>query len=497
MTDMNEFIMDMDRKMSAKSFQYFFTEILGFDYSDHHKSWDEGLEENRYYCVKASRDHGKSVFFMSYALWIAAFQPNTHVMIFSHSLEQTLEHMRFIRNNIEGTPILRHLIPEGRPWRKTYFEFNNGSRMMAKSTGGGTRGFHPNVVVCDDILWGTTGTELQRAADWFYGVLLPVLHHTGRLMMVGTPFSYNDLYSQLEQTETFTVETYPAINEQGEALWPERWDLDSLEHRRLSMPAIQFSREYLCEPIHDVASMFPNTVLENARNKELVLLDRADTEYNEDGEAAGVFGQHFIGWDTAIASDKNADFTAMVVLRTPPEDNIKQIVGVFHEKGVGGLAQKKQILLMNNRFQPDLIELEGNNFQRMFAAELQEMRNDIPIKTFMTTRQRKESMFMSLLMAFEQGQIQTPYGDKRSREFTHKLETELNRFGMQKNGKLESVGTHDDLAMALALANWATKEFKGSIVLLDDVMPGFDEWLTGKPHRNHKTDSLADGWMIP
>ena len=58
------------------------------------------------------------------------------------------------------------------------------------------------------------------------------------------------------------------------------------------------------------------------------------------------------------------------------------------------------------------------------------------------------------------------------------------------------MGTHDDLAMSLALANWATKEFKGSVVLLDDVMPGFDEWLTGKPHRNRK-DSLADGWMIP
>ena len=263
------------------------------------------------------------------------------------------------------------------------------------------------------------------------------------------------------------------------------------------MPAIQFSREYLCEPIHDVASMFPNDILEKARNKELVLLDRAETEYDEEGEPAGVFGQHFIGWDTAIASDKNADFTAMTVLRTLPDDNTKQIVGIFHEKGVGGLAQKKQILLLNNRFQPDLIELEGNNFQRMFEAELKEMRNDIPIKTFMTTRQRKESMFMSLLMAFEQGQIQTPYGDKRSREFTHKLETELNRFGMQKNGKLESVGTHDDLAMSLALANWATKEFKGSIVLLDDVMPGFDEWLSGKPHRNNNTDSLADGWMIP
>ena len=490
MTDMSEFILDMDRKMSAKSFQYFFTEILGFDYSGHHKSWDEGLDKNRYYCVKASRDHGKSVFFMSRALWIAAFQPNTHIMIFSHSLEQTLEHMRFIRNNIEGTPCLKYLIPEGSPWRKTYFEFSNGSRIMAKSVGGGTRGFHPNVVLCDDILWGTTGTELQRAADWFYGVLLPVLHHTGRLMMVGTPFSYNDLYSQLEQTETFTVETYPAINEQGEALWPERWDLESLDQRRMSMPAIQFSREYLCEPIPDVASMFPMALLEKARAHNLKILDVADSEYDENGDRVGVLGHHFIGWDTAIASDKNADYTAMTVLRTLPDEDVKQIVGIVHEQGMGSAAQKRQIILLNNKFQPDLIELEGNNFQRMFAMELQDIRQDIPIRTFMTTRTRKESLFMSLLMAFEQGQIKTPYGDERSKRFTHKLEEELTRFGMQKNGRLESVGVHDDLAMSLALANWATKEFRGSVVMLDDYMPGFDEWITGKPRKN-------DGWMVP
>ena len=70
----------------------------------------------------------------------------------------------------------------------------------------------------------------------------------------------------------------------------------------------------------------------------------------------------------------------------------------------------------------------------MFAMELNEMREDIPIRTFMTTRTRKESLFMSLLMAFEQGQIKTPYGNEKSRIFTHKLEEELNRFGMQKNG---------------------------------------------------------------
>ena len=474
MAGVDELVRDIDLQMCSKSFKYFFTDILGFDFSDHHQKWEKGLNEHRYYCVKASRDHGKSVFFMSYALWIAAFNPNTHIMVFSHSLEQTLEHMRFIRNNIETTDILKPLKPTGKPWAKSYFEFTNGSSIMAKSVGGATRGFHPDVVVCDDILWGTTASELARAADWFYTVLLPVLHHTGRLMMVGTPFSYNDLYAELEDKDTFRVETYPAILPNGEPLWPGRWPLDALKQREMSMPAIKFAREYLCEPIHDMSSMFPMSLLEQARDKNLILLDKAEEEIDENGEVAGVFGQHFIGWDPAIASDSNADYTAMTVLRVLPDGEEKQLVYVLNEKGLGGAAQKRQVILLNNRFQPDLIELEGNNFQRMFEAELKEMRDDIPIKTFMTTRQRKESMFMSLLMAFEQGKIKTPWGNEKSKEFTRELETQLSRFGMQKNGRLESVGAHDDLAMSLALANWATKEFRGTIVSLDDYMPGFD-----------------------
>ena len=129
------------------------------------------------------------------------------------------------------------------------------------------------MVVCDDILWGTSASELQRAADWFYAVLLPVLHHSSRLMMVGTPFSYNDLYDELEEKDTFVVETYPAILPNGEPLWPGRWPLDALKVREASMPAIKFAREYLCEPIHDLSSMFPADILEAARDKDLVLLD--------------------------------------------------------------------------------------------------------------------------------------------------------------------------------------------------------------------------------
>jgi len=493
MSDIGNLVHEMDLEMCKKSFRYFFTDILGFDFSDHHQQWEEGLKGNKWYCVKASRDHGKSVFFTSYALWLAAFNPGTDIMIFSHSLEQSVEHMRSIRNNIESTDILHDLKPTGERWAKSYFEFSNGSRIMAKSVGGASRGFHPNVIVCDDILQGTTSSELARVADWFYTVMIPMLHFSGKLMMVGTPFSYDDLYTELESPDKpdYTVETYPAILPNGEPLWPTRWPLSELKKRENSMPAIKFAREYLCEPMHDLSSMFPMTILEPARDSDLILLDRAETEYDVDGKSAGVFGQHFIGWDPAIASDANADYTAMTILRMLPNSEEKQIIYALNERGLNGNAQKRQIILLNSRFQPDLIELEGNNFQRMFAAELQEMREDIPIKTFMTTRQRKESMFMSLLMAFEQGKLKTPWGDEKSKEFTRQLETQLTRFGMQKNGRLESVGAHDDLAMSLALANWGTKEFKGSVVSLDDYIPGFGG-MFGEVEQNE----VAGAWFI-
>ena len=53
------------------------------------------------------------------------------------------------------------------------------------------------------------------------------------------------------------------------------------------------------------------------------------------------------------------------------------------------------------------------------------------------------------------------------------------------------MGVHDDLAMSLALANWASKEFKGTVVLLDDYMPGFDSMFGGGKEQS------GGGWLIP
>ena len=216
-------------------------------------------------------------------------------MIFSHSLDQTIRHLRFLNDMIESIPMLAKMKKRDE-WAKTYFGFTNGSRITAKSVGGGVRGAHPDIILCDDILWGTTETELKRVASWFYEVLVPTLHHTSQLCIVGTPFTPTDLYTELEAKPGYLVETYPAINPQGEPLWPERWDLDALEARRRDMPAVAFTREYLCEPIDDSSSLFPSSVLAPCESRNHTLVSRAYTE--KDG---GVM-------TTSISSDGTRSF---------------------------------------------------------------------------------------------------------------------------------------------------------------------------------------------
>jgi len=76
------------------------------------------------------------------------------------------------------------------------------------------------------------------------------------------------------------------------------------------------------------------------------------------------------------------------------------------------------------------------------------------------------------VLRFEREQIRLPWGDERSRDLISKLEHELLMFGMSKVGKLESIARHDDFAIALALANWSTTEFRERIIDLDSLMSG-------------------------
>ena len=81
---------------------------------------------------------------------------------------------------------------------------------------------------------------------------------------------------------------------------------------------------------------------------------------------------------------------------------------------------------------------------------------------------KKEALIHTLQLHFEQGHLIIPYKDEGSTlRHMNNLITELSMFTMLENGRMESLGAHDDMVIALALSVQATKEYRDNIVILD------------------------------
>jgi len=149
------------------------------------------------------------------------------------------------------------------------------------------------------------------------------------------------------------------------------------------------------------------------------------------------------------------------------ENRKKHVVHVHHEKGMDFSSQIDKIIELNARFNPVIIELETNNFAMAFNQVLNEI-SDLPIKPFNMNRMKKEALIHTLQLHFEQKHLLIPYSDEGStKRHMNTLLNELSMFTMLDNGRMESLGGHDDMVMALSLAVQATKEYRENIVILD------------------------------
>jgi len=311
-------------------------------------------------------------------------------------------------------------------------------------------------------------TGIQKVTDWFYGDMIPTLHHTASLRVIGTPFSYTDIYQQLEENPAYTVRTYPCFNALNEPLWPERWDYDALIARKAEVGSLMFTREYLCVPISTGTSLFNPDYLEMAKSKEHILKPHRREGY-----------KYYVGVDPAISTD--GDYNVITVLEVDEHDN-KTIVFIDRSKNVEFRENIEKVRLIGKMFHPEVVLFETNTFAKSFTQELRNV-SDLNVHDFNTTRKKKEEIILSLQMNFENKKINLPYGNEESRRVSMALLEELSMFAITEKGKFEGIGAHDDMVMSLALANAATHTMSETFILLDDLGL-FEPPTTNKYKRN-------------
>jgi len=449
------FMTEMDLELSKNSFPYFFQNVLGMMFPPYMTEWLELMQGTDRTVIICSRDHGKSVFMHSWAVWNLCFQEPPYQMLYiSSNHKQTMVHMREI-DRIFNNPALKKFKPS-RGWAIGNMTLTNGNSILERSVGSQIRGLHPQEIIIDDPLKEFSLVGIQKVTDWFFGDMIPTLHHTANLRMIGTPFTYTDIFTQLEENEVYTLRKYPCYNQLGEPLWPERWNKEALEHRKAEIGSLKFTREYLCVPISTGTSLFAPEHLEAAKSQDDIL---RISQRKEQGYS------YYVGIDPAISTD--GDYNVIMVLEVDENKN-KRICYVDRQKNVEFRDNINKVKLIGKMFDPDIILYETNTFAKAFTQELRNI-SDLNIKDFTTTRKKKEEIILNLQMNLENGKIILPYGNDESRKVSKAIIDEMSMFSITDRGRFEGVGAHDDLVMALALANSATHLLGESFVLIEDM----------------------------
>lgn len=245
--------------LAQASFKYFCIKVLGYKWSQHHDDWYQLLCDKKRILVECARGHGKTHFFsIAYPVWLVYRGWPVDILVVSYSEDQVRNN---IMNKIDALIMTNDHLASMRPtvkqiWTGQLKTFANGSQIRAESFGSSVRGAHPDFLLVDDPLKDKGGMTPEEQLTYYMTALSGTAKSNTQILVVGTPLDKGDLLEQLETNPAYTFRAYPAVNAEGNALFPELYNREWLEQREKEVGSFAFSREYLLQRIDPKNQMF-------------------------------------------------------------------------------------------------------------------------------------------------------------------------------------------------------------------------------------------------
>lgn len=249
-----------------------FTEALGYENAGFQREWYEFLQYRfsplktgvcdsvKRFLLLWPRGHAKTeCTTINYVSWLVGNWPDVHVNIVTKTASLAEEILTAIITRFEMDERFIEIFGELRPkipkkWTSYELivkrrEISKNATIKATGLLGPITGGRSDLIVCDDIIDEEnvrTPLQVDKARLWFNKVLYPTLYPWGGILVVGTRWSYADLYNDLLSTWPHDVKQ--ALNAQGESLWPQYWTKEKLEDRRKQVGTIIFNCQYQNDP---------------------------------------------------------------------------------------------------------------------------------------------------------------------------------------------------------------------------------------------------------
>jgi len=270
------------RKRADESLFFFAKAILGYDWLDPvvHGPICKALENDEIQDIKVIIPRGwlkSTLCSISYPMWKVAKNPQTRILLCQNSFNNACKKLEEIRGHFASNPMLRAIYPELFPaqWdRKDSFCVNRqlpvpeGSFEVA-----GTRtkviSRHYNEIIEDDLVapdldeLNVSGivpslTDIEQAIGWHAAATaLYVNYKTHKNVVVMTRWAERDMSSWIDENQPYywhyqraSRETDGKADPNGEVVWPDRFDADTLDKIKASIGPYLFSALYMNNPIH-------------------------------------------------------------------------------------------------------------------------------------------------------------------------------------------------------------------------------------------------------
>lgn len=197
--------------------------------------------------------------------WYLGNHPDHRIIAASHTAQLAYTFSRRVRNKIHDPRYPFAMSVADDKGAVQAWDTNDGGGYLAVGAGGSPTGSGGNGIIIDDPIRSAADADSQTVRDslweWYQGTMRTRLEPNGWIIVTATRWHEDDLTGRLlaeaekggEQWEHLYL---PAVDESGNALWPDRWPVDALDAIKRSVGSRAWTAQFQGAPVPSEGGMF-------------------------------------------------------------------------------------------------------------------------------------------------------------------------------------------------------------------------------------------------
>ena len=338
--------------------------------------------------------------------WLVGNNPKLKIIQTTHNTELAVRFGRKMKNLIDSDlykQVFDKVAISADSKAAGRWETNHGGEYFAAGVGSSITGRGADLLIIDDPHSeqdALSTTAFDNAYEWYTSGPRQRLQPGGAIVIVMTRWGTKDLTGRLidaqakePKADQWEVIEFPAILPSNKPIWPEYWDIETLQTTKASLTEQKWQAQWQQKPTSEEGSIIKREWWKVWDEKEVPDLIHVIQSY-----------------DTAFSRKETADYSAITTwgVFSHPRKNSPQIILLDADRGRWEFTELKKHAIDKYKFwEPETVIVEAKASGLPLTDELRSA--GIPVVNYTPSRgQDKHVRVNSVAPMFEAGQVWVP-----------------------------------------------------------------------------------------